>query len=412
MIKSIKLSNFFSFQEEEVHLNEQINILVGINGSGKSNLLKAIRLLKIGVEGNAGDTALRELIISRWGGFDNIYCKAKNDAPSNDTISITYTLDHKILTDFSDEINGIMHFHNDITYKISIHKKQATDNYFIGEELSTTSGFVYLNFTNGSGIIVGHQKNAINTPAIAITHEYNTQELVLSTISELDKDKYLPLLIIKKAIKDITVYNYFDTSPNSKLRSPMSATTGIKKLLPDGSNLPQILNTIKINHKDYYRSIQKKLQDVNEMFSGFDFNILGSGVFELMLDEDKLNSSVHITHVSDGTLRFLCLLAILFNPNRGILVCIDEPEIGLHPDMIYNISNSIREAADNTTFLIASHSENVLNGFDIKHIRIFEKDEQNRSYVQMFSEKDFEGWYDDFSLGTMWRAGDLGGKRW
>ena len=192
----------------------------------------------------------------------------------------------------------------------------------------------------------------------------------------------------------------------------MSATSREKKLHPEGSNLPQILNMIKISHKDQYRAIQSKLQDVNELFVGFDFNFLGSGVFELMLDESKLNSSVHISHISDGTLRFLCLLSILYNPNRGKLVCIDEPEVGLHPDMIYNIASSIFEKSEETTFLIATHSENILNSFNLENVRVFEKDDDNTSKVKIFNEDDFQGWYESFNPGEMWRAGDIGGKRW
>lgn len=306
--------------------------------------------------------------------------------------------------------NGSITFRDDIIYKIIIVKKPSTDNYYVSEKISSDKGYTYLDFINGSGIVKERQASG-DIPPIKYD-DYNPQELALSKISEFDKDRYLPLVTIKKAIRDIIVYNYFDTTPSSKLRRAMSATSGVKKLLPDGSNLPQILNSIKINHKDYYRVIQSKLKDVNEMFNGFDFNFLGSGVFELMLDENQLNSSIHITHVSDGTLRYLCLLSILFNPERGSFICIDEPEVGLHPDMIYNIANSISEASENSTFLIASHSENVLNGFNVENIRVFEKDKLNCSKIKMFSENDFEGWYEEFSPGSMWRAGDLGGKRW
>lgn len=404
MINSLELTNFFSFKEEKIDLDQNVNLLVGINGSGKSNLLKAIRLLKVGVEGNANDSALRELIISKWGGFDNIYCKAKGETNFKDSIGIEFRFSSRVLSKYGPK------FRDDVIYKIIILKKASTDNYFLSEKIFSSNGYIYLDFYNGSGRVRERQDTG-DIPSIQYD-DYNPQELSLSKISEFDKDRYFPLVALKRAIRDIAVYNYFDTTPSSKLRTAMSATSSEKKLLPDGSNLPQILNTIKISQKNSYREIQKRLQDVNEMFLGFDFNFLGSGNFELMLDENELDSSVHITHVSDGTLRYLCLLSILFNPNRGRLICIDEPEVGLHPDMIFNISRSINEASSDTTFLIASHSENVLNGFNVENIRVFEKDDNNATIVKTFSESDFEGWYEHFSPGTMWREGDLGGKRW
>lgn len=407
MIKSIKLSNFFSFKSEEISLDQKVNLLVGINGSGKSNLLKAIRLLKIGVEGNADDNALLDLIVSKWGGFENIYFKANNNGLYPNSIGLEFTLNGKILTEYGE---GAINFRDDIVYKIILVRKASTDNYYVSERISSSKGYIYLDFINGSGRVRERQETG-DIPPVEYS-DYNPHELALSKISDFDRDRYLPLVIIKKAIKDIVVYSYFDTTPNSKLRSAMSSTSREKKLLPDGSNLPQILNTIKISHKSFYRIMQSKLKDVNELYSGFDFNFLGSGIFELMLDESKLNSAIHITHVSDGTLRFLCLLSILFNPNRGRFICIDEPEVGLHPDMIFNISNSINEVSNETTFLIATHSENVLNGFRLENIRVFEKNDQNESKVKMYSDSDFEGWYDEYSPGNMWRAGDLGGKRW
>ncbi len=191
----------------------------------------------------------------------------------------------------------------------------------------------------------------------------------------------------------------------------MKATSG-KRLLPDGSNLPQILNTIKISHKKEYQKIIELLNDVNENFRGFDFHFLGSGNFELMLDELGLGSAIHVTNISDGTLRYLCLLSILYNPERGKFICIDEPEVGLHPDMSLNITKAIKESAIGSTMLIATHSENILDAFEVEHVRVFEKEPDNSTIANSFRTEDFERCYDEYNLCKMWRQGDIGGNRW
>lgn len=132
----------------------------------------------------------------------------------------------------------------------------------------------------------------------------------------------------------------------------------------------------------------------------------------MLLEEDGLLSPIHITHLSDGTLRYLCLLAILFNPSRGSFICIDEPEVGLHPDMLKLVANAIQQAAEDSALLIATHSEHILNQFQIKAIRVFEKDTSNETMVLTYEEADFEGWYERFNPGQMWRAGGLGGNRY
>ena len=78
----------------------------------------------------------------------------------------------------------------------------------------------------------------------------------------------------------------------------------------------------------------------------------------------------------------------------------------------YQIGNAIKEASENSPIIISTHSENLLNSFEIENIRVFEKDEKNSSKIFSYTEKDFEGWYEDFSVGKMWRQGDLGGNRW
>ena len=143
----------------------------------------------------------------------------------------------------------------------------------------------------------------------------------------------------------------------------------------------------------------------------FKFNFLGGNI-ELMLDEKNLNSSIHVSDISDGTLRYLCLLAILCNPCRGSFVCIDEPETGLHPDMIAGIGRLIIEVSKKSNIIISTHSVRLLNSFEVENIRVIEKDKDNASKIFHYTTKDFEGWYQEFSPGTMWCNGDLGGNRW
>jgi predicted ATPase len=380
-------------------------MLIGINGSGKSNLLKALSLLKVGIEGNSEGNALQNFILSRYGGFDSIYCKSLGDHEYKNTIGLEFTLNGAMLSEY-----GPISFRDDIVYKIVLVRKGDAANYFISEKIEAKNGFVYLDFYNGQGKV--SEKVGSAKPSFVQYDDYSPQELSLSKLSDFDKDRYLPLVTIKKALKDIFIYNYFDTTYKSKLRQSMAATSSAQQLLPDGANLPQVLNQIKIHDKVSYKKIQERLADVNPYFSGFDFNFLGSGVFELMLDEKELDSSIHITHVSDGTLRYLCLLAILYNVRAGSVICIDEPEVGLHPDMIFNISRAIKEASAQATLVVTTHSVEMLNYFNLDQILVFDKREDNTTAVKAYTNEDFEGWYDQYLPGKMWKAGDLGGKRW
>lgn len=399
MIKSIKLTNFYSFKDTTINLNNDLNVLIGINGSGKSNFLRAIRLLKEGVSG----IGLKELILEKWGGIDELFFKGEPSEGFDNSTGIEFTFDHNIINQYGS------FFRQDIIYKIVIVKSPGLNNYYISDKIINPTGYIYLDIINGHGVLAERVNPSERITSLIKYDDFDPQELTLSKV--FDSERYGALNALRKTISDIVVYDYFDTTPNSPIRKAMKATSG-KILLPDGSNLPQILNTIKIGHKKEYNKIVELLSDVNENFKGFDFHFLGSGNFELMLDESKLDSAIHVTNISDGTLRYLCLLSILYNPERGKFICIDEPEVGLHPDMSLNITKAIKESAKESTMLIATHSENILDAFEIEHVRVFEKEIDNSTIVNSFKTEDFEKWYDEYNLGRMWRKGDIGGNRW
>lgn len=379
-------------------MNPHVNLLIGINGSGKSNFLKVIQFLKEGIAG----IGLKKYVLDHLGGIDNILFKGNEHVSTS--VEIEYILDGKAITNG----NYGFRFTDDIVYKITLTKAPSSLNYYVSERIETVKGYLYLDVNNGAGHLNEKSETTDNKNKLIRYADFDPQELALKEVS--DTDRYYALTTIKKAIRDIFVYNYFDTTPRSPIRKPMLPTSE-KRLLPDGANLPQILNTIKINHKQSYNKIMSMLKEVNPNFEEFDFNMIGGNI-ELLLGEKHLNSSIHVSSISDGTLRYLCLLAILFNPDRGRFICIDEPEVGLHPDMIINVADAIKAASELSTLIISTHSDNLLNYFDIDQIRVFEKNEQNATEVMLYSEDQFIGWYETFSPGLMWKQGDLGGVRY
>jgi len=408
MIKQIRLVNFFSFQEETIKLSGDSTLMVGINGSGKSNVFKAIELL---IEAFSGKKGLKELFLDKWGGFDNVSFKGESTPLSSNRIVLEYVFDHTTLTRYG------MAFSHDVVYQIILIRRSLAFDYYIKEKVELYNPFlfpgndlVWLDFSNGKGFINDQKYPDEKNGQLTRYEGGDPQELFLSTVG--DFDRFFHLTTLKTAIEEIALYNYFETGPNSEIRRSQLATGG-KKLKFNGANLAQMINTLKISNKANFREMKSKLQEVNPNFLDFDFNYLGSsGRLELMLEEAHLNTPVHITHLSDGTLRFLCLLSILFNPGRGSFISIDEPEIGLHPDMLNLIANLFQEKGQESQFLIATHSENILNQFNLEQIRVFEKNEGNETTVETYSQETFAGWYDSFSPGQMWRAGDLGGNRY
>lgn len=394
MLKSIKLSNFFSFHSAKVELRE-LNTLIGINGSGKTNFLKAISILKaIVMEGG-----LQNLMLNQWGGFDAVSYAGIHDENETSDISLKYEFVPETLSSYGYK------FIEPVVYQISFIKVASTQNYTIKECLKTKSGYTYFRMNRGKGFVMEGASNDHHKVEYSLD---GGNESIFSQV--IDKDRYVQVYALREAIKSIATYSYFDTTPISPIRRPVMPTTAIR-LLHDGSNLPQLLNKIKINNKLGYKAIQKALNSVNPNYTGIDFNILGANI-ELMLEEDKLDRSIHVTHISDGTLRYLCLLSIIYNVQRGSLVCIDEPEIGLHPDMIAEIVEGIQSNCQGTQFIISTHSEYVLNQLSVRDVMVCEKDDDNATQISTFTDVAFQQWASSYATGRLWRNGDLGGNRY
>jgi len=411
MIKRIQIENFFSFgKPKEIFLNNNINILIGINGSGKSNFLKTIRLLYEGIVGDGFEKVFQQ----DWGGIAAVANFSREKASY---IKIVYEFE-KDLIHAATENKGY-HFKTNPIYEITINKLGGS-GYYLSEwvyrnsDNSSEKPFTFLKMENGKGVIttrddgegaIGLQRYPENNQQIS----FKTQELVLRQLS--DPNRYYPLFTLKTAIEKLLVYNYFDTTLKSPIRQ-LSTYTIEKRLLPNGENLVQLLLRMKNHHALDYEKIEEFLSNVNPMFKDISYDNIGSKSL-LVLREKRLAKSVSIEHLSDGTLRFLLLLSILYNPDRGSLVCIDEPEIGLHPDMINTIAKAIQYAAQKgTQMVIATHSPLLLNAFHLEDLWVFEKDEDNETIVVSKTEDEFGEWGTQFLAGQLWLTGKLGGTRW
>lgn len=411
MLKSIQLVNFFSYGGYGLttHLNPDTNILVGINGSGKSNFLKAIQLLS---EALSATSSFQQLF-NKWGGFDSV-CNFSEE--TKETITLLFELDCDALCS-SAEIDPI--FRSNLYYQITIHRV-GNNSYNLSEEIRTKVNHgerpvYYLKMDNGKGIIAERVEGLSDVLMTfrELTYDtkeasFNGQELVLK--QALDPKRFYPLFIIKSALEKISCYSYFDTTIDSSIRR-LGEFQAENLLKQDGSNLSALIQRISGKYPLVFDEMVKWLVRVNPNFKDIRFDYIGKH-FALILTEKKLARSITLDSLSDGTLRFLLLLSILLNPEKGKTICLDEPEASLHPDMISVLSDLFKEAnRSGTQLIVATHSPMLLNMFDLDQILVVEKNEKNESEITIKSEEDFEDWVEDFLPGKLWLQGLLGARR-
>jgi predicted ATPase len=181
------------------------------------------------------------------------------------------------------------------------------------------------------------------------------------------------------------------------------------RLEEDFSNLGLFLNRLR-RTPQVKRAVLEALRDLYEGFSDFDVSVEG-GTVQVFFTEG--NFTIPATRLSDGTLRYLCLLAILSDPEPPPLICIEEPELGLHPDILPKVADLLISAATRAQLIVTTHSDILVDALTDRPeaILVCEK-RAGQTVMRRLDEQELTGWLEKYRLGELWTRGELGGTRW
>lgn len=129
--------------------------------------------------------------------------------------------------------------------------------------------------------------------------------------------------------------------------------------------------------------------------------------------EESGNRSIPAALLSDGTLRYLCLLAILLEPKPPPLICIEEPELGLHPDLLPTLCDLMVDASRRSQLIVTTHSDVLVDALtdQPESVVVCEKHD-GQTEMRRLDKADLTKWLEDYRLGALWTSGELGGNRW
>ena len=163
-------------------------------------------------------------------------------------------------------------------------------------------------------------------------------------------------------------------------------------------------------------AIKRQILDSLRTFYGDAIDLRTSveaGKVQTRLEEGHLNGTIPLIRMSDGTVRWLALLAILLNPDPPPLVCIEEPDLGLHPDMIPELAKLLIDASSRMQIIITTHSDRLVEEFtETPEAVIVCEKENGVSTLRRLSADQLATWLKEYSLGELWTKGQLGGTRW
>jgi predicted ATPase len=397
-LDSLRLDALLSFRpgSDPIALTP-LNVLIGPNGSGKSNLIEAIELL------HATPTAFADAIRDGGGAAEWIW---KGDSGTGRTATIeAVTCQPK-----SRAVTKIPKLRYRLSFKSVGQRTEVTDESI--ERTEPIKGkkdvFFYYRYQDGRPVINVRQAPAVGPEGIErlLKRESLTpDESILS--QRKDPDQYPELTWLGQQFAQIQTFREWSFGRYGALRQPQPADLANDRLLPDARNLGLILN--RLEHTDAGPELNRLLTTFLPRFKRFSTRVEG-GTVQLNLHEDGLRAPVPATRLSDGTIRFLALLALLLSPTPPPLICIEEPELGLHPDALKLLADLILEASTRTQLVVSTHSDALVSAFTEEAESVLVCEYLNGTVLRRLESSKLRFWMEKYRLGEIWRIGELGGN--
>lgn len=366
-----------------------LNVVIGPNGSGKSNVLKLLELLQ-----HSSRQRLDKYIQS-LGGVRHI---TWDSIDTSIEITLETTHSKPIITS---QPNNSLHLCVDTfsQHNAILITREVIKNIF---GTPPTDELVLYRDDSEVRIIADGNENTYRTDEIV-----KDDELVLSLASSPFKIGNI-IFLLSKFISTASIYRNIDTSDSSIVRYPV-VTAYEKSVLPDGSNLIQVLHTLYTSDRNFESDIDSAM---NAAF-GNDYEKLvfppaADQRVQLRIRWKSLKREQSALDISDGTLRFLYLLAILANPDPSPLIAIDEPETGLHPSMFPIIAEFAQDCSRKSQIIFTTHSPQFLDAFgDTPPTTTVAQWQNGETILKVLDGERLAKWLKHYSMGSMFMSGEL-----
>ena len=391
-LHKLKLSGLLSFDPEGVEIElGPLNVLIGPNASGKSNLIEAIGLLRAAPTDLA--TAIR-----KGGGIGEWLWKGGSEDPVARIEAVA----------------ALAGAHPLLCHQLSlvaVGQRVGLVEEWIGEE-KNKKGFY--SHKKGKDVATISMVDPEKPDGERISGGFFYADLVpaQSILSQVKDPRLYPeMTALGKTLEQIRIYSDWNLGRHAPVRKPQPTDLPGDFLEEDAGNLGLVLNDLQ-SQPAVKRVLLEKLQQVYEDLEDVTTRIQG-GTVQILFHQEGMRTPIPASCASDGTLRFLCLLTILCHPTPPPLVCIEEPELGLHIDMIRVIADLMVEASQRTQLIVTTHSDALIDALTDtpEAVIVCERDKFGTRLYPVRPEN-VTAFLGDDLLGGLWRSGHLGGNRW
>ncbi|MEX2174613.1 MAG: AAA family ATPase [Pirellulaceae bacterium] len=369
MLRRVTVNGFKSIKEMDLELR-RMNVLIGANGAGKSNLISFFKMLN-------------EMMSGRLQQY--ISAAGRAQALLHFGPKVTPQIESRV--EFADD--GVTNI-----YAIRLIHAAVDSLFFAEETLQRDDHFV----SNAIGLGSGHHETRIDE---ATNHGQAFNQQIATAL--------------KHSLNQCRVFHFNDTSLTARVRQYCYIGDN-RSLLSDAGNLAAFLLRIRDeNGKAAYNRIVTTIRQIAPFFDDFDLqrnSPSSPNKNDLTLNwRDKGSDQIFGPHqLSDGTLRAMCLVTLLLQPEDDLpdLIVVDEPELGLHPYALNVIASLFKKASHHTQVLVSTQSTSFLDNFDSDDVIVVDRVGRESQFTRPDSEK-LEAWLEEYSLGEVWEKNVIGG---
>jgi len=359
-LTSIGIGGFKSIRNLQPFQLRPVNVFVGANGAGKSNLISFFRLL------NAVPLSKLQEFVGRAGGANTLLYYGSKETPA-----LWASLDFDGKTG-----RGL--------YYLSL-RSTETDSLIFSEEQVECRGTAY------------------SAPRRHNLGSGQRESLVMSEGNVYEE--------LHDLLAGIQVFHFEDTSETAAIRR-RGYIEDNSRLRNDAGNLAAFLYGLLQSQPLYFRRIVSSIQQIAPFFDDFDLAPLKTDSSSILLNwRDRDSAHLFGPHqLSDGTLRAMALVALLAQPESDLpaVVVIDEPEIGLHPYALEIVASLVKSASAHCTVVLATQSVGLVNYFAPEDIVTVTREKAQSKFERQNSET-LAAWLEDYAIGEIWERNLIGG---
>jgi predicted ATPase len=356
-----------------------LNVLIGANGAGKSNLVSFFKMLNEMMAGR-----LQQYIATTGRAQSLLHFGPKV------TPEIEARMEFKARPEVSDD-HGIDAYTMHLVHAAG-DTLAFTEETLLREDLSSSNAF---------GLGSGHQETRIGETA-------DSRSAGMPIAQEMAKN-------LRHLLTRCRVYHFHDTSPTARVRQ-YGYIGDNRSLLPDAGNLAAFLLRLRNEHATAYQRILSTIRLIAPFFDDFGLDprvFTGTGTSpDVTLDwRHKDSDQVFGPHqLSDGTLRAICLVTLLLQPENELpdLIIVDEPELGLHPYALNVVAALFKKASHHTQVLISTQSSSFIDNFEAEDVVVVNREGQESLFARPDSAA-LQIWLEEYSLGEVWEKNVIGG---